>query len=50
MIKNIILKLSILSLIAGTAFMPQPTHTMNWKNGRSREQPGQYLWPSKEIK
>ena len=29
MIKNIILKLSILSLIAGTAFMPQPMHGMD---------------------
>ena len=31
MIKNIILKLSILSLIAGTAFMPQPMYGMDWK-------------------
>ena len=31
MIKNIILKLTLFSLIAGTTFMPQPMYGMDWK-------------------
>ena len=49
MIKNIILKLTLFSLIAGTAFMPQPIHGMNWLTKKKEELNKQLLGAARSL-